>query len=329
MKKLAKMLGLVLAVALALSAATALAEDAKVYTVGIAQFAEHPSLDNCREGFMLGMADAGFVEGVNVKYVYLNAQTDGGMTQQIAAQLANECDLVCAIATPMAQAALGACMDKGVPVVYSAVSDPVGSMLASADGTSDFAITGTCDLLPVEAQLQLIRAFLPDAKKIGILYTTSETNSESQLKLYNELAPNYGFEIVASGVSMGADIPMALDSLLPTIDCVTNLTDNTVVSYLPVVLEKATALNKPVFGSEIEQVVNGCVAAEGLEYVALGRTTGELAARVLNGEAAGSIPFVKVDESSMSYNPTVAAALGVTIPASELARGTDVTALAE
>ena len=85
-------------------------------------------------------------------------------------------------------------------------------------------------MLPVEAQLKLIRSFLPDARKIGILYTTSETNSESQLKLYQDLAGTYGFEIVASGISTGADIPLACDTLLPQVDCLTNLTDNTVVS---------------------------------------------------------------------------------------------------
>ena len=254
---------------------------------------------------------------------------DGVMAQQIASQMASECDLVCAIATPMAQAAFNACMDKGIPVIYSAVSDPVGSMLANAEGKSDKAITGTCDLLPVEAQLKLIRSFMPDAKKIGILYTTSETNSESQLKLYQSFAEQYGFEIVASGVSSGSEISLALDSLLPQVDCLTNLTDNTVVSYLPVVLDKANAAGKPVFGSEIEQVKNGCIASEGVEYIALGHQTGELAARVLNGEFAGDIAFVSSDGGDMAFNPTVAAALGVTIPEEDLARGIDVTTLAE
>lgn len=137
-------------------------------------------------------------------------------------------------------AALNACEEKGVPVIYTAVSDPVSAKLAKEDGTSDFPVTGTSDALPVEAQLKLIRALLPDAKKIGILYTTSETNSESTLATYNALAADYGFEIVTKGISTGADIPMALDALLPQVDCMTNLTDNTVVSYLATVLEMAT-----------------------------------------------------------------------------------------
>ena len=325
MTMLKKLTALVLAMLLTLGvSACAMAED-KVYTVGIAQFAEHPSLDNCREGFIQGLAEMGYVEGENVRFVVQNAQADMGLTQQIAQQFAQECDLVCAIATPIAQAAFNACMDSGKPVIYTAVSDPVAAMLANDEGKSDKNITGTCDLLPVEAQLKLIRAFLPEASKIGILYTTSETNSESQLKLYQDLAGQYGFEIVPSGVSTGADIPLACDSLLPQVDCLTNLTDNTVVSYLALVLDKANAAGKPVFGSEIEQVKNGCIASEGVEYVSLGQQTGRMAAEVLGGAFGGDIPFYSSEGGEMCYNLAVAEALGVTIPEAELARGAAVT----
>ena len=313
MTKLNKLLALILSLVLVFSLTSASAE---TLTIGIAQFAEHPSLDNCR---------AGYAEGDNVKFIVHNAQADMGLTQQIAQQLAQECDLVCAIATPMAQAAVNACMDNGKPVIYTAVSDPVAAMLANAEGKSSLNVTGSCDLLPVEAQLKLIRAMMPEAKTIGILYTTSETNSESQLRLYEQLAPDYGFEIVATGISTGADIPLAADSLLPKVDCLTNLTDNTVVSYLALILDKANAAGKPVFGSEIEQVKNGCIASEGVEYIALGKETGKMAAQVLQGAFAGDIPFYASEGGDMCYNPDVAAALDIAIPEAELARGIDVT----
>lgn len=326
MKKALKVLSLVTVLALVCALfSCALAEEKKTYTIGIAQFAEHSSLDNCRVGFMEGLAEAGFVEGDNVTFVVQNAQTDMGLAQQIAAQMAQDCDLICAIATPMAQAAFNACMDNGKPVIYTAVSDPVGSMLANADGKNAKAVTGSSDVLPVEAQLKLIRTLMPDATSIGILYTTSETNSESQLKMYQDAAPAYGFQIVASGISLGSDIPLALDSLLPQVDCLTNLTDNTVVSYLASVLDKTNAAGKPVFGSEIEQVKNGCLASEGVEYVSLGKQTGALAAQVLNGAFAGDIPFVVSEGGDMCYNPDVAAKLNITIPEAEQARGIDVT----
>jgi len=235
-------------------------------------------------------------------------------------------DMICAIATPAAQAAFNYAQDEEVPVIYTAITDPVGAALANADGTNPGQITGTSDLLAVEAQLKMIRALMPDAKKIGILYVTSETNNTLPLNMYNELAPVYGFEIVAKGISAGADIPLALDSLLPQVDCLSNLTDNTVVSYLAMVLEMAGEAGKPVFGSEIEQVKLGCVAAEGLEYLELGRQTGRMAAKVLKGEAkASEIPFELITNSYLYVNKTAMAQFGIELPADLADRANDVT----
>lgn len=321
-----KALSLLLAALLALSFCTAAsAENNKVYRIGILQFAEHGSLDNCRTGLIEGLKEMGYVDGENVVFDVQNAQADTSTTALIAEKFAAECDLVCAIATPAAMACFNACQDKGVPVIYTAVSDPVGAQLASADGANPGQITGTSDQLPVEAQLKLIRAMLPDAKKIGILHTTSETNSDSTLAVYQTLAPDYGFEIVDKGVSAGSELPMALDALLPQVDCTTNLTDNTVVSYLSLVLEMSKEAGKPVFGSEIEQVRNGCVASEGIEYVELGRQTGRMAARVLGGEDAATIPFETISNSYLYINPTAMADYGMTMPEALGERAIDVT----
>lgn len=320
-----KIVSLLLSIAMLLSLATsAMADD--MITIGVAQFAAHPSLDNCYAGFVAGLADEGFIEGENVTFVFQNAQTDTATANQIAINFANSCDLICAIATPVAMAAYNATEDTDVPVIYTAVSDPVASMLANADGTNPGNITGTSDALPVEAQLKLIRAMMPEAKKIGILHTTSETNSDSTLALYKELAPAYGFEIIDKGISTGADIPMALDALLPQVDCTTNLTDNTVVSYLPVVLEMSEEYGKPVFGSEIEQVKVGCVASEGLEYFELGKQTGRMAARVLRGESAQDIPFEIITNSYLYINEEAMAQYNLTLPAELTDRAISVTA---
>ena len=164
------------------------------------------------------------------------------------------------------------------------------------------------------AQLETIRAMLPDAKKIGILYTTSEVNSLSTIETYKSLAPDYGFEIVESGISTAADIPLALDALLGKVDCLTNLTDNTVVSALALVLDKANAAGKPVFGSEIEQVKLGCVAAEGLDYVALGRQTGLMAAKVLKGEVkASDMAYEVISDPSLYVNAEALARFSITL----------------
>ena len=287
------------------------------YTVGIGQFAEHGSLDNCRTGFLQGLADEGIVEGENVTVLYENAQADGGTASQIMNNfLSKKVDLICAIATPIAQSAYSAAKDTDVPVIYTAVTDPVLAELANEDGTPVGEITGTSDKLPVESQLKMIRTMLPDAKTIGIMYSTSEINSVSAIEEYKEAAPEYGFEIVESGISSTADIPLAADALVEKVDCINNLTDNTVVSSLPVILDKAAKKNIPVFGSEIEQVKIGCLAAVGLDYVSLGEQTGKMAAQVLKGEKkASEMNFEVIEEAAFYGNNKVAENLGITIPA--------------
>lgn len=267
-------------------------------TIGIIQFGDHPSLDNCREGFLEGLEEAGYVEGENLTVEYQSAQFDAGTASLIAESFVTDnVDMICAIATPAAQAAYNAVSELDIPVVFTAVTDPSAAMLTEGN------ITGTSDKLPVEAQLKLIRALMPDATKIGILYTTSEVNSQSTIEEYKTLAPDYGFEIVDVGISTSADIPLAADNLVNKVDCITNLTDNTVVGSLTVVLDKANAAGIPVFGSEIEQVKLGCVAAEGIDYLVLGKQTGQIAASILNGEkTADEIDYQIISNSSLYIN---------------------------
>lgn len=283
------------------------------YTVGISQFAEHGSLDNCREGFLKGLAEEGLVEGENLKVVYDNAQTDTGTASTIAEGFVSQkVDLVCAIATPCAMSAYNACMETDVPVVYTAVSDPVEAGLADKEGNSVGNITGSSDVLPVEAQLGMIRKLMPDAKKIGIIYTTSEANSVSTIATYKELAGEYGFEIVDSGITAPSEVELAAADLVGKVDCMTNLTDNTVVDALQTVLAIANEKKVPVFGSEIEQVRSGCVASMGIEYVELGRQTGVMAAKILKGEAsAKETPFISATEAELYVNTAAAALIGM------------------
>lgn len=286
------------------------------YTIGISQFAEHGSLDNCRKGFLQGLENEGIVEGENLTVEYQNAAADMGTASQISdAFVSDKVDLICAIATPTAQSAYNAAMDTDIPVVYTAVTDPVAAELADEDGNPVGNVTGTSDELPIKEQLEMIRQILPDAEKVGIMYTTSEANSISALETYKELAGDYGFEIVESGISTTADISLAADDLISKVDCITNLTDNTVVASLPTILEKANEKGIPVFGSEIEQVRIGCLAAEGLDYVALGEQTGEMAAKILKGEAqASEMPYETISEPGFYVNMKVAENLGITVP---------------
>lgn len=304
-----RIISIIIAAALIIAASVSFAQ---TYKIGIGQFAQHGSLDNCYQGFIEGLAEAGIVEGENLKVDLQNAQADMGIAQQIAAQFAgNRVDMMVGIATPMAQACYNAAAGE-IPTIFTAVTDPVAAGFADASGAAAGEVTGTSDALPIKAQLETIRAMLPDAKKVGILYTTSEVNSISAIEIYKSLAPEYGFEIVESGVSTIADIPLALDALLGDVDCLTNLTDNTVVSALALMLDKANAAGKPVFGSEIEQVKLGCVAAEGLDYIALGRQTGLMAAKVLKGEAkASEIPYEIITEPGLYVNMDALASFGI------------------
>jgi putative tryptophan/tyrosine transport system substrate-binding protein len=283
----------------------------KPYSIGISQFGEHPSLDNCYKGFMEGLKEAGLTEGTDFTVDYQNANFDNTTASQIAGSFsANNVDMMVAIATPSATACYAAAEDKDIPVIFTAISDPVGSKLDSGN------ITGTSDALPVTAQLELIRKLQPDAKTIGIIYTTSESNSVSTIAEYKKNAAQYGFEIADVGITAQSEVTQAVDTLIKKkVDCFSNLTDNTVVGVLSSILEKTNDAGIPVYGSEVEQVKNGCVAAAGIDYYKLGIQTGAMAAKVLTGQAKCSdLPFETITEYGVYINSEALKAMNITVP---------------
>ena len=285
------------------------------YTIGIEQFAEHGSLDNCREGFLKGLEDEGIKEGDNLTVKYKNAAADMGTAKQISDSLVSDkVDLVCAIATPSAQSAYNATKDSDIPVVYTAVTSPKAAGFVDKEGKNVGNITGTSDLVLADKQLKLIRQMMPKAKNVGIFYSTNEANSKAGIEAYEKVADKYGFKIITQGITASADMPMAADSLLKKVDCITNLTDNLVVSNMQTYLQKANKLNIPVFGSEVEQVKLGCVACVGIDFVKLGKQTGKMAAKVLKGEKkASEMPFETITEAGLYLNTKVAENLGITV----------------
>ena len=304
-----KMIAVFVALFVLVCSFSALAESVPV--IGISQYGEHPSLDNCREGFLMGLADAGLAEGVDFTVDYQNAGFDNSIATQIAQSFsANNVALMCAIATPSATACYAAAEDKDIPVVFTAITDPVEAKLDSGN------ITGTSDKLPVEAQLDLIRALQPEAKTIGIVYTVSEPNSVSAIAEYEAKCGDYGFEVKPIGVTAQSEVTQAIDTLLgEQVDCFSNLTDNNVVGVLSSILEKTDEAGIPVYGSEVEQVKMGCVAAAGIDYIALGRQTGEMAARILMGEATASeMDYETITEYGIYINSDALAAMGITVP---------------
>ncbi len=287
-------------------------EKTKVYKIGVTQIADHPSLDNCREGFIEGLKENGYVDGENVEIDFKSAQNDPSMAETIAQTFANgKKDLVCGISTPSAQTLYAVCLEKNIPVVFNAISDPIAAKLAVSGTEASKGISGISDKLPVKQQLEFIRELLPEAKKIGILYTTSESNSVSTIEEYKKLAPEYGFEIVDKGIGTEAEVSQAIDTVVGKVDCISNLTDNTVVNNLALLLQKAGEKNIPVFGSEEEQVKNGCLACAGLDYFELGKQAGQMAAKVLDGGDISKMPFETIKDSKLTINTDVAEKFGI------------------
>lgn len=323
MKKMIALTMTTMMAVLAFTGCGSAADSSKQYVIGISQYGQHPSLDNCREGFLLGLEESGLVEGKDFIVDYQNAGFDDNITQQIAQSFsAKNVDLMCGIATPSATACYAAAEDKNIPVIYTAITDPVEAKLDNAPN-----ITGTSDKLPIEGQMQFIRELQPDAKTIGILYTTSEPNSVSAVREYQKKAAQYGFTIEALGVTQQSEVVQAADTLISKqIDCFTNLTDNNVVGVLPSILEKTNAANIPVYGSEIEQVKLGCVASAGIEYISLGKQTGAMAAKILKGEAtADDMPYETITDYQRYINPDALAHMGIEVPSAVAEQSMDVT----
>lgn len=287
------------------------AASGEVPVIGINQYGSHGSLDNCREGFLQGLQEAGLVEGTDYTIDYQNANFDTNLATQIAqAFSAEDAALMVGIATPAATACYAAAEDKDIPVVFTAITDPVGAKLDSGN------ITGTSDVLPVQGQLELIRAIQPEADTIGIVYTTSEPNSVYSIGIYEDLAADYGFTIEAIGVTAQSEVTQAVDTLISQgVDCISNLTDNNVVGVLGSILEKTNEAGIPVYGSEIEQMELGCVAGAGLDYVQLGIQTGKMAAQILTGEATcEDLPYETIENYGLYVNSNALAAMGLTLP---------------
>lgn len=297
------------------STSSTAADGTEAYTIGISQIAPHGSLDNCREGFIAGLAAEGFVDGENLIIDYKNAEGEPSNAAMISETfVSKKYDLIGAIATPTAMAAYNAALGTDIPVVFTAVSDPVAAGIVSSMEKPDTICTGTSDALPLEEQMQMIRAFLPEARTIGILYTTSETNSLTHLESFKKLAPKYDFTIEAVGVSNQSEIPLAMDVLVTKCDVINNFTDNNVVNNLDTVLAKAKEAGIPVFGSEEEQVKKGCVAAQNIDYFSLGEKTGKMAARVLKGESPASMPVEVISDYLPVANKEAMELYGLTMP---------------
>ncbi len=287
----------------------------KVFKIGISQFVEHPALDSAREGFIESLSEAGFVEGENIEINLENAQADFSTTQTIAQKFKGQnLDLVLAIATPNAQSAAGVLTDT--PLIITAVTDPVAAGLVEDLENKSKPITGTTDMNPVAKQLELIKQFVPSAEKIGILYNSGEVNSVVQVDIAKEAAADMGLEIVEGTVTNTSEVTLATSSIVGKVDAIYLPTDNTIASAVPSIMKIAKENNVPVFAAEKGQVENGAIATRGIDYFTLGKETGQIAARVLNGEDPVSIPITGSKNLQLIVNKKSVEEFNLEIPSS-------------
>lgn len=280
--------------------------------VGIIQFMPHASLDNCTTGI---------INAIDGKAEYdLQIGSTGSPESDCESfagnMVAKGYDLIVAVATPAAMKAYSAVINASadIPVVFCAVSDPLQAGLVESLEKPGINCTGTCDAFDIEGQVELIKALQPDIEKLGVIYTTNEPNSISQLKTLKEIAKENGIEIVDQGINEVSEIASASISLVSKVDAITNLTDNNVVDNMSIILQQAKEANIPVYGSEIEQVKLGCLASASLDYVALGEKTGDMALEILGGESAAETPVITVVDSFKVVNEDMMSELGITLP---------------
>lgn len=310
-----KLLIAVLSLALLLSACTTQkAPEEKTYRIGITQIAEHPALDAVREGFVEELEAL----GVKIEVDYRNAQGDLSTSTSIAETLVQSTDLVLAISTTSAQGVKAAA--PKVPALFSAVTDPLEAELVDAYEAPGGMISGTSDKTPVGKQLALLQQVLPEAKKVGILYNTSEVNSEIQIRWAKEEAAKLGMEIVEVGVTTVNEIPQALDNLMQRTDALYIITDNLIASSVELVIQKANEKGVVTLGSERGMVETGLLLTHSIDYKELGRQTARMAERILiQGTDIASMPVEYLENTQLIINKNTMETLQIEIPQDILA----------
>ena len=285
----------------------------KVYEIGISQIVQHPALDSAKEGFIEGLKEKGFEEGKNIKIDYQNAQGDSPTSQTIAQKFASEKkDLILAIATTSVQAAYNA--TKEIPIVFTAVTDPVEAGIAKGWKSSETNVTGVSDMVPVDKQLELLLSLKKDIKTLGFIYNTSEANSIVQLEAVKSEAKKLNINVKEIGVTNVNEINQNLTAAIKEIDALYTPTDNTVASAYDLVGQIAIKNNVAILGGEEAVVPKGGLCSIGIDYFKLGKESGYKAAEILNGKKPEEIEITTLSEMSIKINSDVASKLNIEIP---------------
>ncbi len=307
------LIALPVALILILTVAACSAGDSKT-TIGIIQYGEHPALDAARQGFIDSLKDEGYVDGENIKIDYQNAQFDQSNLSTISDRfVSNKVDLVLAIATDAAQAIAG--KTKDIPILGTAITDYVTAGLVKSNEAPGGNVSGTTDMNPIKEQIDLLLKLVPDAKTIGVLYTSSEDNSVLQAQIAKEIIEEKGLNYVEVTITNSNEVQQATQSIVGMCDAIYIPTDNVLASAMPLVYGVTKESKTPVICGEANMVKSGGLATLGIDYYNLGYQTGKMAVKVLKGEAKpADMPIERQEKFDYAINGEVAEEIGIEIP---------------
>ena len=285
----------------------------KLPKVGIVQLVEHVALDDAYKGFVDGLKDAGYEDGKNLKIIYENAQGEQSNCVTIADKLISQrCDIIFAIATPAAQAVAN--KTENIPILVTAVTDPKTAGLVESNEKPGTNVTGTSDLTPCAAQMQLLKKICPEAKTVGMLFCSSEQNSYFQIALAEKACDELGLKYVEATVSNSNEIQQVVQNLSKKVDVIYSPTDNMIAAGMTLVAQVATENGIPTIVGEEGMVNAGGLATYGLSYYELGKQTAKMAVEVIEGKKPADMPIQYLDKCDLKINEDTAKKLGITIP---------------
>jgi putative tryptophan/tyrosine transport system substrate-binding protein len=311
------------AAVLALAAGVPAVRAADKVVVAVTAIEEHPALVACRNGIRDALKAAGYEHGKNLTLVYESAKGDPAAADRIARAFAHSKPAVIVpISTPSALAVVRAAI--GTPVVFAAVTDPLGAGLVRDMYASGGNVTGVSDLSPVRTQIDLIQAITPGARKIGVLFNPAESNSHTLVYLMKKTAMGVNMTVVEAPAREPADVAAAAQGLVDKADVIFVPTDNTIMLALDTVIKAGVDNGMPVYAGDIDAVKRGAIAAVSVDYYVVGRLTGNIVVRILKGEKPGKIPVVVAEETNLYVNPAIAGEMGLTIPEDVVSKADEV-----
>lgn len=295
-----------------LALATAAPAWSQQKSIAVTAIVEHPALDAIRDGVREVLTEAGYVDGKNLRWQYQSAQGNTSIAAQIARKyIGDKPDVIVAISTPSAQTVVAG--TKTIPVIFSAVTDPVAAKLTTSWEATGTNVTGVSDMVELGPQIDLILRVVPSAKRVGMVYNPAEANSAAVVKRMQEMLSARGMTLVTAAAPRSVDVGSAARSLIGKVDVIYTNTDNNVVSAYEALAKVGQDAKIPLIASDATIVRRGAVAGLGVDYKALGRQAGVMAIRIFNGEKPGNIKPETSNKILLYVNPGVAAKQGVTL----------------